>query len=169
MKFGKTLVTMVVALGFASAAQADSGRFNFIGQVADTPCSVIPGSLEKDFDFGILSQASLNGGGQSHAVTNTVELTNCNTGTKDTATFAFSGAEGHSDEVFNANGVDNLGIKLTLNNTVIKPNTSISHQLVNGTNYLTFEATAVGAADGTDEPVGLGTFNSVATFSITYS
>jgi len=169
MNFNKKLLAAVVTLGMASAAQANSGQFNFKGTVADTPCSIAPGALDKDFDFGILSQASLNGGGKSYPVSNTITLSNCSVATKNTAKFAFVGTVGHSTNVFDATGVDNLGIELSLNNRVITPNGTIDQQLHNGDNTLTFEAVAVGAADGVADPVGLGVFNSVATFTITYS
>lgn len=169
MNFNKVLLAAAISLGMASAAQANTGQFNFKGTVADTPCSIMPGALDKDFDFGILSQASLNAGGKSYAVSNTIQLSNCSIATQDTATFAFAGTVGHSAGVFDATGVDNLGIELSLNNQAIAPNSSIDHKLHNGDNTLTFEAVAVGDADGTTKPVGLGVFNSVATFAITYS
>ncbi|CAI0967748.1 fimbrial protein [Serratia quinivorans] len=169
MNFNKVLLAAAITLGMVSAAQANTGQFNFKGTVADTPCSIMPGALDKDFDFGILSQASLNGGGKSYPVSNTITLSNCSNATQDTATFAFAGTVGHTTSVFDATGVDNLGIELSLNNRAIAPNGTIDQQLHNGDNTLTFEAIAVGAADGTTDPVGLGVFNSVATFAITYS
>ncbi|MFP2504989.1 fimbrial protein [Buttiauxella gaviniae] len=167
MKLNKVLLAMAAAVCITSTAQASTGQFTFTGTVEDTPCSIKAGELDQTFDFGTLSQSSLSGGGTSQAETVDIELTGCDTTTKKTARFAFTGPAGHGD-TFAASGVNNLGILLSLNQTTISPGSTINHALHNGDNFLRFNAVAMGDPDGTTKPVGTGNFNSVAQFTITY-
>ncbi|QBC03390.1 fimbrial protein [Enterobacter cloacae] len=169
MKLNKALLAVAITLGMTAAANAaDTGVFSFNGTVVDTPCSITPGSLDQDFDFGTLAQAALIDGGRSAPVMNTLTLANCVAGTSSTAHFTFTGPVGHTATVFDT-GVKNVGIELKMDGNVVRPNTAADHTLRNGPNTLNFEAVAVGSADNAVDPVGLGNLNAIANLSITYS
>ncbi|NJQ21808.1 type 1 fimbrial protein [Pantoea sp. LS15] len=168
MQLNKTLLAAMVSLGMVSAAQASSGKIDFEGEVVDSACSVEAGDLLQSINFGALSQSSLNGGGMSAPEDINIILKNCDTTTLKNATITFGGATGHGD-TFGVSGVDNVGVLLQHGGTTIKPGESVDRALIPGDNTLSFQAMAMGDADGTLKPVGTGKFSGTADFKIDYN
>lgn len=167
MNFNKVLLAAAISLGMASTAQAATGTITFNGEVQNTPCSISAGNLHQSVDFGILSQAALNGGGKSNPEAFEIKLTGCDTTTQKAANVTFNGNAGHGD-TFGVTGVANVGVLINYGGTVIKPGDAMSQNIFDGDNTIGFQAEVMGDA-ATANPVGTGTFQGVANFQITYA
>lgn len=179
MMKNKIVLTLIAALcGMSSVAHAESagnGIVNFSGSVVDAPCSINPTDSSQTVDLGQLSNAVLNGGGdsqgagQSKPVMFDITLEDCALTTLNNVKVMFNATTKNDDKKLIVNNGDANGtfVRIRQGDTLLNMGTATSNiGLMNGSNQLAFSADVVG--DGKTQ-VTPGSIRASATFELSYN
>jgi P pilus assembly protein, pilin FimA len=167
------LTGYLVILPLSPSVSAVDGTINFVGNILDTACTVDTASANQTVTLGNVASSSFTATGSTAAATRfTIVLTNC-PATVTGASVRFDGAVSPANNTILAlnagQTATNVGIALyDQNNTTQIPIGTPSASVPVSTtaaNTLTFFARYYATAT----PVGAGTANSTATFTITYN
>lgn len=173
MKKLSLFVSVVTSALISSAAFAADGTINFTGNVTDTACTVDTASANQTVKLGTVAVSSFAAAGATAAPTRfSINLTNC-PATAKTANIRFDGpvASGNSSILSLSSGqtAGNLGVGLyQQDSTTLIPIGSSTPSVTlttTGTNTLTFIAKYYAIST----PVGVGTANATATFTVSYN
>ncbi|HDW7645115.1 TPA: type 1 fimbrial protein [Escherichia coli] len=167
-------ITMALAVSGANAAEIQGqGTVNFKGEVIDSPCSIAPESVDQTIQFGQISKAVLEKGGESVRKSVDIKLINCEFDAPKTVTATFSGATGDTtkNELTTAG---NTGVAIVMS---AADGTQVSFDgsspagklaLKPGENTLKY-VTWVKKGTDTKGAVSEGAFEAVAQFNLTYN
>lgn len=173
MKKLSLFVSVVTSALISSAAFAADGTINFTGSVTDTACTVDTASANQTVNLGTVAASSFTAAGSTAAAARfSINLTNCPAAAK-TASVRFDGltASGNSSILSLNTGqtAKNLGVGLYQQDSSalipIGSSTPSVTLTTTGTNTLTFIAKYYAIST----PVGVGTANATAAFTVTYN
>ncbi|MDX7986990.1 type 1 fimbrial protein [Xenorhabdus sp. 12] len=146
------------------------GKINFTGTVVEAPCSISPESIDQTINFGVLSNALLNKGGETSRPFKIV-LTECDTDTAKKATITFSGVNYGDTEIAMSGDAENIAVRLAgLDGKITLGKPSKVFNLSQSTNELNFMAFAKKSelAGKEGKNVVPGRFEGLTTFTMQY-
>lgn len=165
------LVPVLSAASFT--VSAGDGTINFIGTITDTACSVDPASADQTVNLGTVARTGFSAVGSTTAATKfTIKLTSC-PASITSASVKFDGtADSTNSDLLALNSgqtATNVGVGIYEENgsTLIPLATQSNSKILSSTEANIFTYVAKYYAVGM--PVGAGTANATATFSIAYN
>lgn len=172
--FVSASIAMALAVSGANAAEKQGqGTVNFKGEVINSPCSISPESVDQTVQFGQISKAVLNNGGESVRKSVDIKLINCEFDGQKTVTASFSGATGDTtkNELSTAGGTGVAVVMSAADGTQVQfDGTSPAGKLAikPGDNTLKYMAWVKKGTD-TKGDVSEGAFEAVAQFNLAYN
>ncbi|ENY3616470.1 fimbrial protein [Escherichia coli O8:H49] len=173
----KLFISASVAMAFAAsgvnaASTQGQGSVNFKGEVINAPCSIAPESVDQTIQFGQISKAVLNKGGESVRKSVDIKLLNCELDKQKTVTASFSGATTETPNELSTAGGTGVsivmsaadGTQVTFDGTTPAGKLAIKP----GDNTLKYMAWVKKGAN-TAGDVSEGAFEAVAQFNLAYN
>ena len=173
MKKLSLVITVFTSAVISGAALAADGTISFTGSVTDTACTVDAASANQTVKLGTVAASSFTAAGSTAAAARfSINLTGCPAAAK-TASVRFDGlvSSGNSSLLSLSPGqtATNLGVGLyQLDSSQLIPIGSPTPSVpltTSGTNTISFIAKYVAIST----PVGVGTANANATFTVSYN